>query len=61
MERRTDQQAHFPVEMQFYISVIFLGISDDMHEGKPSFSDFENNWLPTDGPMDQWTNGQTLL
>ena len=26
---------------------------------KPSFLDFENNWLQTDGPMDQWTDGTT--
>ena len=32
MDRRTDQQAHFPIEMQFYISVMFLGFPDKIHE-----------------------------
>ena len=52
MDRRTDQQAYFPIEMQFYISVMFLGFPDEIHEEKPSFLDFENNWLRTDGPTD---------
>ena len=43
--------------MQFYISVMFLGFPDEIHKEKPSFLDFENNWLRTDGP----TDGQTLL
>ena len=65
MDRRTDQKAYFPLKMQFYISVMFLGFPDEIHKEKPSFLDFENNWLRTDrgtngltdGPMD----GQTLL
>ena len=57
MDRRTDQQAYFPIEMQFYISAMFVGFPDEMQEEKPSFLDFENNWLRTDGP----TDGQTLL
>ena len=61
MDRRTDQQAYFPIEMQFYISVMFLGFPDEIHEEKPSFLDFENNWLRTDGPTDGRTDGQTLL
>ena len=32
-DRRTDPL----VEMQFYISVIFLGLPDDIHEEKSSF------------------------
>ena len=32
MDRRTDQQFYPPVEMQFYISVMFLGLPDDIHE-----------------------------
>ena len=52
MNRWTDQQAYFPVEMQFYISVMFLGFPDKIHEEKPSFLDFENNWLRTDRPTD---------
>ena len=63
MNRRTDQQAYFPTEMQFYISVMFLGFPDKIHEEKPSSLDFENNWLRTDrrtdGPMDGRTDGQT--
>ena len=52
MERRTDQQTYLPIEMQFYISMMFLGLPDDIHEEKPSFFNFENNWLPTDGRTD---------
>jgi hypothetical protein len=47
--------------MQFYISMMFLGLPDDKHEEKPSFFDFENNWLPTDGRTNGQTDGQTLL
>ena len=61
MDRQTDQQTYLPVEMQFYISVKFLGLPDDIHEEKSSFLDFENNWLQTDGPTDGPTDGQTLL
>ena len=35
-ERRTDQQTCRPVEMQFYTSVMFLGLPDDIHKEKPS-------------------------
>ncbi len=35
-----NQQTYLPVEMQFYISVIFLGLPDEIFEEKPSFSDF---------------------
>ena len=28
---RTDQQIYLPVEMQFYISVMLLGLPDDLH------------------------------
>ena len=45
--------------MQFYISIMFLGLPDDLHEEKPSFFDFENNWLPTDGRTDGPTDGRT--
>ena len=34
MDRRTDQQAYFPIEMQFYISVMFLGFPNKVHEEK---------------------------
>ena len=45
--------------MQFYISVMFLGFPDKIHKEKPSFLDFENNWLRTDGPTDGPTDGRT--
>ena len=65
MDRRTDQQAYFPMEMQFYISAMFVGFPDDIHQEKTSFSDFENNWLRTDGrtdgPTDRRTDGRTNM
>ena len=59
MDRSTDQQAYFPIEMQFYISVMFLGFPDKLHEEKPTFLDFENNWLQTDAPTVGHTYGPT--
>ena len=56
MDRRTDQQAYFPIERQFYIAM-FAGFPDEMHVEKPSFLDFENNCLRTDGQ----TDGRILL
>ena len=53
MDRRTDQQAYFPIEMPFYISVMFLGFPNEILEEKPSFLDFENNWLPSDRQTDR--------
>ncbi len=57
MERQTDQQTYLPIEMQFYIYVMFLGLPDNIQEKKPTFLNFENNWLRTDrrtnGPMDR--------
>ena len=60
MVRRTDQQVYFPIEMQFYISAMYVGFPDEMHEEKP-FLDFKNNWLRTDRRADGRTDGQTLL
>ncbi len=38
-----------------YISLMLLGLLDDINEEKPLFLEFfENNWLP----MDQWTDQQ---
>ena len=51
MDRRTDQKAYFPLEMQFYISVMFLGFPDEIHKEKPSDL--------TDGPRDRWTDRWT--
>ncbi len=63
MNRWTYQQAYFLIEMQFYISVMYLGFPDEIREEKSSFLDFENNWLPTDrptdGPTDRRTDGRT--
>ena len=59
MDRWTDQQAFFPIEMQFYISVMFLSFPDKIHKEKPSFLDFENNWLRTDRQKDRLTDRQT--
>ena len=56
MDRRTDQQAYLPIEMHFYPSVMFLSLPDDMHEEKPSFFNFENNWLRTDRRTDGRTD-----
>ncbi len=42
--------------MQLYISWMFLGLPEDIHEEKRSFLDFENNWLPTDGRTDGRTD-----
>ena len=56
MDRRTDQQAYFPIEMQFYISAMFVGFPDEIYEEKSSFSHFENNWLRTDRPKDGRTD-----
>ena len=51
-DRRTIRRTRPHIEMQFYLSVIFLGFPDKIHEEKPSFLDFENNWLRTDGRTD---------
>ena len=55
-----DQQTYLPVEMQFYISVMFLGLSDDKHEEKPSFLQFKKKRI-TDRRTNRPTDGQTLL
>ncbi len=59
MDKRTDQHTYLPVEMQFYVSVMFLGLPDDIHEEKPSFLRFKKNALPTDGRTDQRTDRRT--
>jgi hypothetical protein len=64
MDRRTDQQTYLPVEMQFYISVMLLGLPDDIHEEKPSFLQFKKKRITdrrTDRRSDGPTDGQTLL
>ena len=56
MERRTDQQTYLPKEIQFNIYMMFLGLPDDIQDQKPSFFNFENNWLPTDRRTDRRTD-----
>ena len=58
MDRRTDQQSYFPIEMQFYISAMFVGFSDEIYKERPSFLDFEKK-LVTDGRKDRPTDGRT--
>merc|ERR1712002_1019632 len=59
-ERRMDQQKYLPIEMQFYISVMFLGLPDNIHEEKPSFLlSKKTHYGPTDGPTDGRTDGPT--
>ena len=59
MDRRTDKQTYLLVEMQFYISVMFLGLPDVIHEEKPSFSQLKKNALRTDQPTNRRTDGPT--
>ena len=48
------QQTNLPVEMQFYISVMFLGLPDDIHEEKSSFlQSKKTHYGRTDGPTDR--------
>ena len=55
-----NQQTNLPVEMQFYISVMFLGFPDDIHDEKPSFLQFKKmRYRPTDGQTNRRTDGQT--
>ena len=49
-----DQQTYLAFEMQFYISVMFLGPPDDIHEEKP-FCNLKKNALRTDQPTDEQT------
>ena len=51
-----DQQTYLPVEIQFYISMMFLGLPDDIHEEKPLFLQFKKNALPTNQPTDGRTD-----
>ena len=54
-----DQQKYLLIEMKFYISVIILGLHCNIQEEKPSFFNFENNWLRTDRRTDRPTDGRT--
>ena len=55
-DRQTDQQAYFPIEMQFYISVMFLGFPDEINKEKPSFLQLKKNAMYTDRPTNQRTD-----
>ena len=56
IHRETDGPTDIPYLMQFYISAMFVDFPDEIHKEKPSFLDFENNWLPTDGRTDGRTD-----
>ena len=60
-DRRTDQQTHLPVEMQFYISVISWAFLMTYMTKNLHFCNLKKNALPTDPPTDGPTDGQTLL
>ena len=56
MERQTDQITYPPIEVQFYISLMFLGLPDDIHEEKPSIFAIKKKRItdrPTDGRTDR--------
>ena len=53
MDRWTDQQTYLPIEMQFYISVMFLGLPDNIQEEKPPF--FSTLKITGYRPMDRRT------
>ena len=62
MDGRSDQQAYSPIEMQFYISAMFVGFPDEIHKVNPSFLDFEKKLVRdgrTDGRIDGLTGGRT--
>ena len=59
MVGRMDQQTYLPIEKQFYISVMFLGLPDSILEEKPSFWQSKKNALRTDGPTDRRTDRRT--
>ena len=49
--------------MQFYVSVMYLGLPDDIHDKKTFIFTIKKNALrtdgPTDGPTDPRTDGRT--
>ncbi len=45
--------------MQFYISAIFVGFPNEIHEETLSFLYFKNNWLRMDRRTDGRTDGRT--
>ena len=51
---QTAQLTYLPIEKQFYISVMFLGRPDDIHEEKPSFLQFKKKRI-----MDRRTTQRT--
>ena len=64
LDRRTDQQAYFPIEMQFYISVMFLGFPDkytkkNLHLYILKITGYGRTDGRTDGRRDRRTDGRT--
>ena len=59
MDGRLDQQTYLPVEMQFYVSMMLLGLPDDTHEEKPSFLQFEKRITARPTDRRKQTNRQT--
>ena len=53
-----DQQTYLPVEMQLYISVMFLGLPNITQE---EFWKYLGTDRPTDGRTDRRMDEQTLL
>ena len=53
---KIDGQTNRHTFLQFYISVMFLDLPDDIQEEKPSFLQSKKNSLPTDGPTDGRTD-----
>ena len=59
-DRRTDQQSYLPVEMQFFIFMLFLDLPDDIREEKPLFLQFKKtHYQPTNRPTDGRMDGRT--
>ena len=54
-----DGPIDLPVEMQFYISVMFLGLPNAIHEEKPSYLQFKKKALRTNGLTGGPTDRQT--
>ena len=57
-----DGPIDLPVEMQFYISVMFLGLPNAIHEEKPSyFQSKKKHYGSMDQQTDRLMDRQTLL
>ena len=56
IDGRTSRYTFLPVEVQFCVSVMFLGLPDDIHKEKHSFLQSKTNALRTDGRTDRRTD-----